>query len=60
MTRVLPYGMSGHVALMRTDVSEEHIAFIIRVTRIGDPSSSILVTLVIFLQNIGPYKSHMA
>jgi hypothetical protein len=30
-------GMLSHVALVRTDVSEEHIAFIIRVTRIRDP-----------------------
>jgi hypothetical protein len=28
--------MSCHVAVIRTDVSEEHIASIITVTRIGD------------------------
>jgi demethoxyubiquinone hydroxylase (CLK1/Coq7/Cat5 family) len=28
--------MLRHVALVRTDVSEEHIASIIRVTRIGE------------------------
>jgi hypothetical protein len=51
-------GMLRHVALERTDVSEERIASIIRVTRIGKlgitlavashvvPSASILVTLM--------------
>jgi hypothetical protein len=35
-----------HVALVRTDVSEEHSASFIRVTRISVPSSPILVTLM--------------
>jgi hypothetical protein len=50
-------GMLRHVALVRTDVSEEFSAFFIRVTRIGElgtllvtanivPSSPILVTLM--------------
>jgi hypothetical protein len=58
------------VALVRTDVSEEHRASFIR----GDmrrllvaasvvPSSPILVTLMkeaLFLRNVGSYKSHTA
>jgi hypothetical protein len=45
-------GMLHHVALVRTDVTEELSASIIRVTRIGElvtanvPSSPILVTLM--------------
>jgi hypothetical protein len=42
-------GMLHHVAVVRTDVSEERIASIIRVTRISAnavPSSLILVTLM--------------
>jgi hypothetical protein len=50
-------GMLRRVALVRTDVSEEHSAFIIRVKRIGElgtmlgitsvvPSSTSLVTLM--------------
>jgi hypothetical protein len=38
-------GMLGHVALVRTDVSEELSASIIRVKRNHFPSSPILVTL---------------
>jgi hypothetical protein len=56
-------GMLCRVTLVRTDVSEEHIFYIIRVTRIGEPgingsTNSLLVNL--FLRNVGPYKSHMA
>jgi hypothetical protein len=51
------FGTLRRVALVKTDVSEEHIASIIRVTRIGElgktlvtasvvPSSPILVTLM--------------
>jgi hypothetical protein len=50
------FGMLRRVALVRTDVSEEHSASFIRVTRIGElgttlavsvvPSSSVLVTLM--------------
>jgi hypothetical protein len=57
--------MLRHVALVRTDVLEEHSASIIRVKRIGelrmladsfhpDDGGDML------LQNIGSYKSHMA
>jgi hypothetical protein len=49
----MPYGMLRHAALVRTDVSKELIAFIIRVERIGElatanvvPNSRILVTLM--------------
>jgi hypothetical protein len=58
------------VALVRTDVSEEHSISFIRLTRIGElaiasvvPSSPILVTLMkeaLFLRNVGSYKSHTA
>jgi hypothetical protein len=34
-------GMLRRVALVRTDVSEEHSASFIRVTRIGGPSESL-------------------
>jgi hypothetical protein len=46
-------GMLRCVALVRTEVSEELSASIIRVTRIGE-----LGTL--FLRNVGSYKSHTA
>jgi hypothetical protein len=56
-------GMLRRVALVRADVSEEHSAPIIRVTRIGE-----LGTLAVtsddgsakFLRNSGSYKSHTA
>jgi hypothetical protein len=37
-------GMLRRVALVRTEVSEEHIAYIIRVTRIGELGTSLAVT----------------
>jgi hypothetical protein len=37
-------GMLCHVALIRTDVSEEHIATIIRVARIGELGTTLAVT----------------
>jgi hypothetical protein len=58
-------GMLRRMALVKTDVSEERIASIIKVTRIGE-----LGTLVVtsdpddggakFLPNVGSYKSHTA
>jgi hypothetical protein len=65
-------GMLPHVALVRTDVLEERITSIIRMTRIGKlgtmlavtvtanivPSSLILVTLM--MEAIYSYKIHMA
>jgi hypothetical protein len=56
-------GMLRRVAVVRTDVSEELSAYIIRVTRIGE-----LVTNSCnsddggakFLRNVGSYKSHTA
>jgi hypothetical protein len=36
--------MLFHVALVKTDVSDERIASIIRVTRIGDVATSLAVT----------------
>jgi hypothetical protein len=43
-------GMLRHVALVRTDVSEDRIAFIIRVTRIGELGITLGVTnsLILF------------
>jgi hypothetical protein len=37
-------GMLRHVALVRTDVSEEHSASFIRVTRIGELGTMLAVT----------------
>jgi demethoxyubiquinone hydroxylase (CLK1/Coq7/Cat5 family) len=36
--------MLHRVALVRTDVSEEHIASIIRVTRIGELGTTLAIT----------------
>jgi hypothetical protein len=61
-------GMLRHVALVRTDVSEERSASFIRVTRIGELGTTLAVTSnrrtlqrnTKFLRNVGSYKSHMA
>jgi hypothetical protein len=37
-------GMLRHVALVRTDISEEHGTFIIMVTRIGELGTTLAVT----------------
>jgi hypothetical protein len=58
--------MLRHVALVRTDVLEEPIAPIIRVTRIGELGATLAVTSNRRTvqrntnTNIGSYKSHMA
>jgi hypothetical protein len=39
-------GMLRSVALVRIDVLEEHIAYIIRVTRIGELGTTLAVTIV--------------
>jgi hypothetical protein len=44
-------GMLRHVALVRTDVAEEHIASIIRVTRIGE-LGTLAVTSKKFLRSV--------
>jgi hypothetical protein len=46
--------MLRRVSLVRTDISEECIASIIRVTRIGDDGGDM------FLRNFGLYGSHKA
>jgi hypothetical protein len=67
-------GMLHHVALVRTDVSEELNASFIRVTRIGEIGTTLAVTSnrrttdsyhpdergAKFLRNVGSYKSHKA
>jgi hypothetical protein len=68
--RITSSGMLRHVSLVRTDVSEERIAYIIRVTRIGELGTTLAVisnrsTLrrnsgYTFLRNVSSYKSHMA
>jgi hypothetical protein len=50
-------GMLRLVALTRTDVSEECIASVIRVTRIGELGTTLAVTSN---QSVCSYKSHMA
>jgi hypothetical protein len=66
--------MLHHVVLVRTDVSEEYSASIIRVTRIGELGTKLEVTSkqmhttkkyyddrgATFFRNVGSYKSHMA
>jgi hypothetical protein len=55
--------MLRRVALVRTDVSEEHSASFIRVTRIGDLGTTLAVTsnrrmLRRNALNVDSYKSH--
>jgi hypothetical protein len=54
-------GMWRHVALVRTDVSEECITFIIRVTRMSELRTTLAVTSnwsKVRQRNVGSYKSH--
>jgi hypothetical protein len=48
-------GVLRSVALVRTDVSEEISASIIKATRVGERG-----TTAKFLRNVGSYKSHAA
>jgi hypothetical protein len=58
--------MLGRVAFVRTDVSEERIASIIRLIKIGELGTSAVTSNQrklggdTFLQNVGSYKSHTA
>jgi hypothetical protein len=58
--------MLRRVALLRTDVSEELSASIIRVTRIGELGTRLAVTNnpddggAKFIRNVGSYKSQTA
>jgi hypothetical protein len=60
--------MLRRVALVRTDISEERIAYIIRVTRIGELGTTLAVTSnrrtllqgATLLRNVGSNKSHAA
>jgi hypothetical protein len=45
-------GMLRRVALVRTDVSEELSASIIRVTRIGELGTTLAVTKYVFLRSV--------
>jgi hypothetical protein len=47
--------MLRHVALVRTDVSEELSASTIRMTKIGEQRT----LAVTFLRNVSSYKRHM-
>jgi hypothetical protein len=47
------------VALIRTDVLAESIAYIIRATRSSELGETLAVTSN-FLRNVGSYKSHTA
>jgi hypothetical protein len=54
--------MLCHVALVRTDVSEELSASIIRVTRIGELGTTLAIPDdggTEFLQNVSSYNGHM-
>jgi hypothetical protein len=69
--RVPSSGMLRHVAFVRTDVLEERSASILRVRRIGELGTTLVVTSnrrtlrrntddgdATFLRNVGSYKSH--
>jgi hypothetical protein len=54
--------MLCHVALVSTNILEEHITSIIKVTRIRELGTTLAVTSNqsnMFLQNVGSYNSHM-
>jgi hypothetical protein len=62
-------GMLRCVALVRSDVLEECMASIMKVTRFGELGTLAVTTLISchpndgggkFLQNVSSYKSHMA
>jgi hypothetical protein len=44
LKRMASFGMLRHVALVRTDVSEERSAFIIKVTKIGELGTTLALT----------------
>jgi hypothetical protein len=62
LRKMASYGMLRRVALVRTDVSEELSASIIRVTRIYELGTTLAPDdgSAKFFQNIGSYKSHAA
>jgi hypothetical protein len=47
--------MFRRVAVVRTDVYEEHITSIIKVTRIGEPVTTLTVTSIATRRNIPEY-----
>jgi hypothetical protein len=56
--RMVSSGMLRHVALVRTDISDELSASFIRVTRIGELGRTLAATSN--RCTVGSYKSHMA
>jgi hypothetical protein len=46
-------------ALVGTDISEERIASIIRVEKISQLGTALVVTIHTFLQSVDSYKNHM-
>jgi hypothetical protein len=49
-------GMLRHVVLVRTDVSEELCAYIIRVTRIGELGTTLAVCRLLVMANVVPVQ----
>jgi hypothetical protein len=65
------FGILCSVALVRTDVSEKYVAFVIKVTRIVELGKTLAVTSNFyffrpddgggtFLRNVASYKSHQS
>jgi hypothetical protein len=50
--------MFRHVVLVRTDVSEEISASIIRATRISELETTLALTTAESLRNVGSYSNH--
>jgi hypothetical protein len=48
------------LAVVKIDVSDQLISFIIRVERISEIGTTLAVAEAAFLRNIGFYKSHTA
>jgi hypothetical protein len=54
--RMASYGMLRHVALVRTDVSEEGSASFIMVTRIGELGTTLAVTISLQHSSVASYS----
>jgi hypothetical protein len=53
-------GMLRRIGLVRTDVLEEFIASIIRVERVIELGTTLILNSVMFLRNVASYKSYTA